>query len=400
MVLRFFYPLWVLFATKKKVDALNENSILAASATHGIVTILLHGIFTNYYSAPYWAMRWLKVNGIHAVSLGYDYFADAETAANQVKTQIDALMKRTGVYKINIIGISLGGGVARYYVEKLGGKDVVEKMVTIFTPIGEKKKRKYDIAFLMNKFVDAEKAEISKKQTNAIAHSFSAKNHLAIYGTNDWIVGNETYPLQDVPVSVTQIPVAGGHLLVSYNTDALELALGYLLNTPLSEVGVTLPSSLAFVQINPSSILKKCVELSRNQAEEKGLALTITSLEENAKVRINESAMNEVCINLINNAIKYTEKGTVSIKTEVKEKQYVITIADTGFGISSFDQRKLFQKFSRIHNEKTKNIDGTGLGLWTSRDLVERMNGTIEVESIEGIGSHFIIYLPLIEGKE
>ena len=164
MVLRFFYPLWVLFASKKKVDAINENSIRAAMSGNGIVTVLLHGIFTNYYSSPYWAIRWLKLNGIQVVSLGYDYWADAETAATQVKVQIDEILKRTGSDKINLIGISLGGGVARYYVEKLGGKDVVEKLVTIFTPVGRRNTSKFDIAFIMNKFADAEKAKISKRR--------------------------------------------------------------------------------------------------------------------------------------------------------------------------------------------------------------------------------------------
>ncbi|MDD2766931.1 MAG: alpha/beta fold hydrolase [Candidatus Moranbacteria bacterium] len=394
MVLRFFYPLWVFFSSRKKVDAINENSIRAASATDGVITILLHGIFTNYYSAPYWAIRWLKSNGIQVVSLGYDYWADAETAATQIKNQIDAIIARTGVHKINIIGISLGGGVARYYVEKLGGKDVVEKLVTIFTPIGTRKSGKYDIAFLMNKLVSSEGADISKKQTDAIAHSFSAKNHLAIYGTSDWIVGSQTYPLSDAPLSVTQVPVAGGHLLVSYNTDALELALGYILDTPLSEIGVPIPTSLSFVTENPLPIIRQCVQSFQSQATEKGLKLELLNTKE-AEIRINEPGMNEILTNLIGNAIKYTAEGSVSVTTDIRDNQYVITVADTGFGISASNQKKLFQKFARIQNAQTQSIPGTGLGLWVSLGLAKRMGGTIDVESIEGVGSHFVFSLPL-----
>jgi pimeloyl-ACP methyl ester carboxylesterase len=238
MVLRFLYPLNVLFASKKKVDRINENSIRAAQLSQGTITIFLHGIFSTYYSAPYWALTWFKRNGIQVVSVGYNYNADAETAGMEVKTQIEAIMARTGIRKINIVGVSLGGGVARYYIEKLGGKEVVDKLVTVFTPIGESPPGTKDIAYLMNLFASKEAAEKSREQVRAVAHTFSVRHHLAIYGANDWIVGKGKYPLRDVPMTVTQVCIAGGHLFCTYNVDAFELALSYLLEIPYDQVTV------------------------------------------------------------------------------------------------------------------------------------------------------------------
>ena len=230
MVLRFFYPLWVLFSSKRKVDNINENSILAVKESGGIVTILLHGIFTNYYTALYWAIRWFKLHGIQVVSIGYDYGEPIEKAAKQVKKQIDAVLARTGGKKINLVGLSMGGSVAHYYVEKLEGKEVVDKLVTVFSPLGNL--QSFSIAYIMTYLISPRDAARSKKQGERVAHSFSAKNHLAIYGVSDWVVGPKAYPIPDAPASFTQVPIAGGHLFVSYNTDALELALEYLLEMP------------------------------------------------------------------------------------------------------------------------------------------------------------------------
>jgi signal transduction histidine kinase len=72
-------------------------------------------------------------------------------------------------------------------------------------------------------------------------------------------------------------------------------------------------------------------------------------------------------------------------------------VKDTGPGISEEDKPKLFQKFSRIYSEQNKDVSGTGLGLWITKQLVEKMGGKIYVESIENEGSQFIVSFPLKE---
>ena len=116
---------------------------------------------------------------------------------------------------------------------------------------------------------------------------------------------------------------------------------------------------------------------------------------ETAKIYADSERTKEILINLIGNALKYTAQGSVSVSGKIKDNSYLITVADTGFGISAEDQKRLFQKFSRIQNRKTQMITGTGLGLWITFELARRMNGAITVESIEGVGSHFTLHLPL-----
>ncbi len=234
MVLRFFYPLWVLVSSKKKMDALNERNILEACATNDRVTIFLHGIASTYYFAPYWIVKWFTRNGIHMVSLGYDYNTDLATAAQQIRMQVDAMRERYGVKEINIVGVSLGGVVGRYYDEALGGNAITHKLITIFSPIIPPEPGETSIALSISKLLSRGIAEESARQNRLIKENFSVDNYLAIYGTSDWIVGKKMYPLKQAPGSVRQVPLAGGHLLVTYNTDAAEVALEYLQECSIS----------------------------------------------------------------------------------------------------------------------------------------------------------------------
>jgi signal transduction histidine kinase len=148
-------------------------------------------------------------------------------------------------------------------------------------------------------------------------------------------------------------------------------------------------------EINPDKIISESVEEIKSQAIQKGLTLNYTSTNKNLFIQANGNRLKQVLINLIGNSIKYTPKGSIEISSSIKNNEFGITIADTGIGISSEDQANLFNKFHRIQNEKTKNIIGTGLGLWITMEIVKRMKGRITIESIEGVGSHFTVHLPV-----
>jgi len=109
--------------------------------------------------------------------------------------------------------------------------------------------------------------------------------------------------------------------------------------------------------------------------------------------------LKQVFDNLIGNAIKYTEKGGIKISYTLEKNKLVATIKDTGIGMSPEDQRRLFEKFYRIRNDKTVEISGTGLGLWITKELIGKMNGEIKVKSIENRGSEFSVILPYINEK-
>ena len=98
--------------------------------------------------------------------------------------------------------------------------------------------------------------------------------------------------------------------------------------------------------------------------------------------------------NLISNAIKYNkEQGSVNIKIDQQKSLLEISVSDTGIGLTDEEQNKLFGEFVRIKNEKTKNIEGSGLGLSILKKLAALYNGSINVESEYGKGTTFKIIL-------
>lgn len=103
----------------------------------------------------------------------------------------------------------------------------------------------------------------------------------------------------------------------------------------------------------------------------------------------------EVVANLIDNAIKYSSAGMVRVGVSEENGFVVIAVQDQGIGISVEEQKHLFQKFYRVNSSLTREIGGTGLGLYIARSLIERFGGRIWVESQEGKGSTFKFTLPL-----
>jgi len=115
---------------------------------------------------------------------------------------------------------------------------------------------------------------------------------------------------------------------------------------------------------------------------------------------VDNDHLREVLSNLVENAIKYTPKGDVTIDIGGDAEHIVISVADSGIGIPKEDQAHLFQKFYRVDNTATREIGGTGLGLYLSRRLVETMGGRIWLESEFQRGSTFFVELPRVSHEE
>ena len=105
--------------------------------------------------------------------------------------------------------------------------------------------------------------------------------------------------------------------------------------------------------------------------------------------------VSQVLLNLLGNAIKFTDAGEVEVCAAADRGQFVLTVRDTGPGIAESDQERIFGEFQQIDNTNTRKKGGTGLGLAISKRMVEVQGGTISVESVLGQGSTFRVVLPV-----
>ena len=108
----------------------------------------------------------------------------------------------------------------------------------------------------------------------------------------------------------------------------------------------------------------------------------------------NEFQLREIFTNLIDNAIKYTEEGSIHIMCCQHNKELVFEVKDTGIGIGKQHLDRLFERFYRVDKGRSRKQGGTGLGLSIVKHIVERYNGTIRVESNLGEGTTFTVKLP------
>lgn len=142
---------------------------------------------------------------------------------------------------------------------------------------------------------------------------------------------------------------------------------------------------------------KKVVTELSPIAEKKKLKLSIEESAGQVTVNADIGKIKQVLTDLIDNAIKYTQKGSISVHIEKKDAVARLTISDTGVGIAPEEIGQLFEKFKRTRDANKVNTTGTGLGLYVAKQLVEGNNGKIWVESDGlGKGSRFIVELPAI----
>jgi len=153
-------------------------------------------------------------------------------------------------------------------------------------------------------------------------------------------------------------------------------------------------------RVNIYGLLEISVKEIRDLADEKKITIDDQMIPEIRGVDIlaDEGKLHEVIINILSNAVKFTpEGGQISVKAEVTEGQLIIKVADTGIGISSENQGKVFDDFFQVKSNIYDKITGLGLGLGLSKRLIEMHNGKIWVESEgEGKGSQFILMIPII----
>ncbi|HEY9297406.1 MAG TPA: ATP-binding protein, partial [Phormidium sp.] len=143
--------------------------------------------------------------------------------------------------------------------------------------------------------------------------------------------------------------------------------------------------------------LQSIAEICKIKAEQKGISLIYQTLSPVPKVvRADDKRLRQVLLNLLGNAVKFTEKGTIAFKVGYHEQKIRFQVEDSGVGIASDQLDEIFKPFQQV-GENSRKTEGTGLGLAISVQLVEFMGGTLQVKSTLGIGSTFWFDLDLLE---
>lgn len=161
---------------------------------------------------------------------------------------------------------------------------------------------------------------------------------------------------------------------------------------------------MRFSPVHLDSFVEKMLDMMRSAAEEKKIAL-VSHTGHDLYVEADEDRLQQILLNLISNGINYTQEGgrvTVSVEpageaeADGEYERIRITVEDTGIGIPKKDLPRIFERFYRVDKARSRSSGGTGLGLSIVKHLVDLHHGTIRVESELGVGSKFIIELPVV----
>ncbi|HEX6594610.1 MAG TPA: ATP-binding protein [Bacillota bacterium] len=158
---------------------------------------------------------------------------------------------------------------------------------------------------------------------------------------------------------------------------------------------------VSFTHIDVSLILHDISPIIEHQAKQKGIAFTIDLQSEDLSLQADEEMLKQILLNLLTNAVNYTpSEGEVNLEIGA-EKEYIrFKITDTGIGIDKEDIPRLFERFYRVDQARSRNTGGTGLGLAIVKHIVEVHNGKVTVDSELNKGSTFTVYLPKEHEKE
>ncbi|HLV77465.1 MAG TPA: ATP-binding protein [Marinobacter sp.] len=154
--------------------------------------------------------------------------------------------------------------------------------------------------------------------------------------------------------------------------------------------------TLEVIPFSVRELIEECTTLQRQQAERKHIQLINDTAADLPDCFLGDpTRIRQVLNNLLANAIKFTDRGSVTVRTGWSGGSVRIEVVDTGIGMSEEGMKSIFSPFAQAHTGTTRLYGGTGLGLALCRQLVEHMHGRILVDSREGKGTHFTVILPL-----
>jgi signal transduction histidine kinase len=158
--------------------------------------------------------------------------------------------------------------------------------------------------------------------------------------------------------------------------------------------------TLSLHDYSMQGLVQTTITAVESLAAEKNLELKATIPSNLPSVKGDEQRVAQVFMNLIGNAIKFTEEGEVKVEVAVSDGSFLVSVSDTGPGLSEDDQKRIFEEFHQVDTSSTREKGGTGLGLSIAKRIVQMHGGKIWVESNLGKGSTFWFTLPVRVDKQ
>jgi two-component system phosphate regulon sensor histidine kinase PhoR len=172
----------------------------------------------------------------------------------------------------------------------------------------------------------------------------------------------------------------------NHHTQNLNNLLNDLIDISMIESG---KMRMSFRYFNVRDYLETIVTEMRPIAEEKNLEIILNEIRPNLQLFGDKDRLNQVLVNLISNAIKYTDEGSIDLSVIEESKFGKIIVKDTGQGISESDLDRIFERFYRVDKDRSRSVGGTGLGLAIVKHIIDAHKSKIEVKSELGKGSEF-----------
>jgi len=315
-----------------------------------------------------------------------NYFTDPRAAEEGIRL----VLRETRVTNYELTARSKSGRETVVSYNATTFNDQAGKLQGVFAAARDVTERKRFEQTLQEKNIELENASLAKDRFLAsMSHELRTPLN-AIIGFTGTLLMKLPGPLtDDQEKQLRTIQTSSRHLLSLIN-DLLDLAK--------IESGKV---ELNMETVNCRSIIEDVTTTLRSLAEAKNLNFEVAIPEDEVTIRTDRRSLTQILINLTNNAIKFTDKGTIRIELRWRHDNgnslAEVTVADTGIGIRPEDQARLFQAFMQVDSSSTRAYEGTGLGLHVSQKLAGMIGGRVSFESEYGKGSRFTISVPAFE---